>query len=114
MSTAGDPDSICGQGTKILEAMWPKKSFLIATIEFYLKITCCDMLSRSDSLQSYGLQPARHFCPWGFSRQEYWSGLPCSSPGDRLNLGIEPRSPALKVDSLPSEPPGKLTGRKLE
>ena len=43
----------------------------------------------------------------GFSRQEYWSGLPFSSPGDLLNPGIEPRSPTLQVDSLPSELPGK-------
>ena len=44
----------------------------------------------------------------GFSRQKYWSGLPCPPPGDLPNPGIEPRSPALQVDSLPSEPPGKL------
>ena len=37
----------------------------------------------------------------GFSRQEYWSGLPCSPPGDLPNPGIEPRSPALKAYSLP-------------
>ena len=43
----------------------------------------------------------------GFSRQEYWSGLPFPSPGDLPNLGIEPGSPALQADSLPSEPPGK-------
>ena len=43
----------------------------------------------------------------GFSRQEYWSGLPCHSPGDLPNPGIEPESPTLQVDSLPSEPPGK-------
>jgi len=39
----------------------------------------------------------------GFSRQEYWSGLPFPSPGDLPDLGIEPRSPAVQVDSLPSE-----------
>ena len=43
----------------------------------------------------------------GFSRQEYWSGLPFSSPGDFPNPGVKPRSPALQVDSLLSEPPGK-------
>ena len=43
----------------------------------------------------------------GFSRQEYWSGLPFFSPGDLPDPGIEPRSPALEADSLPSEPPGK-------
>ena len=40
-----------------------------------------------------------------FSRQEYWSGLPCSPPGDLLNAGTEPRSLALQADSFPSEPP---------
>ena len=45
----------------------------------------------------------------GFSRQEYWSRLPFPSPGDLPDLGIEPRSPSLRVDALPSEPPGKLT-----
>ena len=43
----------------------------------------------------------------GFSRQEYWSGLPCPSPGDPPNPVIEPRSPALKADALQSEPLGK-------
>ena len=43
----------------------------------------------------------------GFSRQEYWRGLPCPPPGDLPNPGIEPRSPALQADSLPTEPPGK-------
>ena len=43
----------------------------------------------------------------GFSRQEYWCGLLSPSPGDLPNPGIKPRSPALQVDSLPSEPRGK-------
>ena len=42
-----------------------------------------------------------------FSRPEYWSGEPCPPPGDLPNPGIEPRSPALQVDSLPAEPQGK-------
>ena len=48
----------------------------------------------------------------GFSRQEYWSGLPCPPPGDLPDLGIEPTtpaSPALQADSLPTESPGKPT-----
>ena len=44
----------------------------------------------------------------GFPRQEYWSGLPFPSPGDLPYLGIEPKSPTLQADSLPSEPQGKL------
>ena len=43
----------------------------------------------------------------GFSRQVYWSGLPFPSPGDLPYPGIEPGSPALQADALPSEPPGK-------
>ena len=46
------------------------------------------------------------FCPWGFFRQGYWSGLPCPPSGDLPNLEIEARSPALQADSLHSEPPG--------
>ena len=42
-----------------------------------------------------------------FSRPEYWSGLLFPSPGDLPNPGIEPRSPALQVNPLPAEPPGK-------
>ena len=61
----------------------------------------------SDSSWPHGLQPARLLCPWGFSRQEYWSGLPCLPPGDLPNPGIEPRYPTLQADSLLTEPPGK-------
>ena len=39
----------------------------------------------------------------GFSRQEYWSGVPFPSPGDLPNSGIEPRPPALQADTLTSE-----------
>ena len=72
-------------------------------------ITMC-VLSHSimsDSSWSHGLQPTGFLCPWGFSRQEYWSGLPCPPPGDLPNPGIEPRSPELQTDSLPTERPGK-------
>ena len=43
----------------------------------------------------------------GFSRQEYWNGLPFLSRGDLPDSGIEPRSSALQADALTSEPPGK-------
>ena len=43
----------------------------------------------------------------GFSRQEYWSGLPFPSAGDLPNPETEPRSPALQADSLPTELQGK-------
>ena len=44
----------------------------------------------------------------GFSRQEYWSGLPFSSPGERPDPVIKPRSLVFRTDSLPSEPQGNL------
>ena len=61
------------------------------------------------------LSPVRFFAtPWtvayqalrsmGFSRQEYWSGLPFPSLGDLPNPRIEPQSPVLQTDALPSEP----------
>ena len=43
----------------------------------------------------------------GFSRQEYWNGLACPSPGDLPNPGSEPMAPALQMDSLPAELPEK-------
>ena len=47
--------------------------------------------------------------PWiilsmGFSRQEYWSGVPFPSPADLPNPGVKPRSPTLQADYLPAEP----------
>ena len=48
----------------------------------------------------------------GFSRQEYCNELPFPSPGDLPDPGIEPGSPTLQADSLPSEPPGKSGTRK--
>ena len=43
----------------------------------------------------------------GFSKQEYWSGLPFPSPGDLPDPGIKPWPHALQADALTSEPPGK-------
>ena len=68
-----------------------------------------------DSLQPHELYTTRLECPgrhhatlsMEFSRLEYWSGQPFLSPGDLPDPGIESRYPALKADSLPSEPPGK-------
>ena len=69
----------------------------------------CAVLSHSVGLFSTSctVEPTRLLCPRGFSKQEYWSELPCPSPGDLPNPGIEPRSSTLQANSLPSEPPGK-------
>ena len=62
------------------------------------RVSTCAAFSHlvvSDSLRQHGLQPARFLCPRGFSRQEYWSGLPCPPPGDLPNPWTEPRSSTL-------------------
>ena len=81
-------------------------SILIISVIIIL-ILMFSCLVVSNSLRPHAWQPTRLLCPWGFSRQEYWSGLPCLPSGDLPDPGMEPRSPALQVDSLPSEPPGK-------
>ena len=75
------------------------------------------MLSLKERKKVKSLSCVRLFAtPWtiayqtppsmGFSRQEYWSGLPFPPPGDLPNPGIEPRSLALKADAVTSEPQG--------
>ena len=61
----------------------------------------------SDSLQPHRTVARQAPLPMGFSRPEYWSGLPCPPPGDLADLEIKPMSPAQQADSLPSESPGK-------
>ena len=73
-------------------------------------LTVCAVLSlsvMSDSLQPHGLLPTKLLHPWGFSKQECWSELPCPPPGDLPSPGNKLRSPVSQADSLPSEPPGK-------
>ena len=75
----------------------------------------------TDMCVCYSLSCVRFFVtPWivvhqvplsvEFSGQEYWSGLPCPSPGDLPDAGIEPGSPMLQVYSLLPEQPGNLLG----
>ena len=62
----------------------------------------------SDSLWSYGLQPARLLCQWNYKERILeWVAIPFL--GDLPNSGLEPKSPALQADSLLSEPPRKPT-----
>ena len=67
-----------------------------------VKIGCSVM---SDSVKSW-IIPRQAPLSMKFFRQEYWSGLPCPSPGNLPDPGIKPRSPALWADSLPPQPPG--------
>ena len=72
----------------------------IALLRSKCKTETVSLSVMTDSLQSHSLSMA-------FPRQEYSIGLPFPSPGDSPNPGIEPGSPALQADSLPSELPGK-------
>ena len=73
---------------------------------WYIDICVCVLVTQLclTLCNSMNCSPPRSM---GFSRQEYWTGLPGPSPGDLPDPGIEPGSPALQADSLPSEPPGK-------
>ena len=68
---------------------------------------CNNMDGPRDCHTEWVSEPTWLLCRWGFSRQKYWSELPCPPPGDLPNPGIKPRFPALQVDSLWSEPPEK-------
>ena len=67
--------------------------------------------SVSHSVMSDPTDCVAHQAPlsMGFSRQEYWSGLPFPSSRDLPNSGIEPGSPEWQADPLQSEPPGKVS-----
>ena len=83
----------------------------------------CGILERKKVKKVKSLSRVRLFAtPWtvayqappsiGFSRQEYWSGLPFPFPGDLPNPGIEPWSPTFQADALTAEPPGKQSEKK--
>ena len=73
-----------------------------------ISLFCMLVFSRSVMFDSAIPWTIAHQAPlsMGFSRQEYWSGQPFSSQGDLPDPGIKPGSPAMKADTLPSEPPG--------
>ena len=72
-----------------------------------------DFLLGSDIAESQG-HHGSFLSVFGFSRQEYWHRLPFSSPEDLPNAGIEPGSPALQADALPSEPSERIISLVLD
>ena len=70
-----------------------------------VKSLSCVRLFATQWIVAYQTPPSM-----GFSRQEYWSGLPFLPPGDLPSPGIKPRSPELQADALPSESSGKPKG----
>ena len=89
------------------------------SLSFYGPFISTEHISPCMASEVNSLSRARLFAtPWtvarqaplstGFSRQEYWSGLPFPSTGDLPNPGIEPMSPAWQARALSSEPPGNF------
>ena len=74
----------------------------VNSFSFKVKLLSCVWLSGTPWTVAYQASPSM-----GFSRQEYWSGLPFLSPGDLPDPGIKPGSPALRADALLSEPGSK-------
>ena len=72
----------------------------------------CWLLSRAGLFATPWTVACQASLSMGFSRQEYWSGLPFPSPGALPNPGIKPEFPALQADSLPSEPQGSPSPQK--
>ena len=102
--------------SKILEEFrWSsQRKSIIPTIMSLPLILKWSRSVMSDSLWPHGLYVAYQAPPsMGFSRQEYWSGLPFPSPGDLPDPGIEPRSAEFQADALTSEPPEKERVKKL-
>ena len=79
-----------------------RSSFAVIQMKVKVKLLSHVRLSATPWTVAHQAPPSM-----GFSRQEYWSGLPFPSPGDHPGPGIKPRSPVLQADALTSEPPGK-------
>ena len=72
--------------------IWMGAVLLLLLLSRFSRVRLCDL---------------RLLCPWGFSKQEYWSGLPCPPPGNLPYPGTEPRSPAVQgilYCQLPGKP----------
>ena len=94
----------CCQFINVLKSFsLPLEKVKVVVTQSYL--TLCDPTEGSPP-DSFVHGTVVHKAPLSmeFSRQEYWSGLPFPSPGNDPDPGIEPGSPALQADSLPSEP----------
>ena len=86
-------------------------SFMLGEIKMKVKVKSlsCVRLFATPWTVAYQVPPSMRF-----SRQKYWSGLQFPSPGDLSNSGIEPGSPTLYADALPSEPPGKSRNKEIK
>ena len=114
----GNVQNSPNQATTVCELRTSRCSSWIQKMQRNQRSNCQHPLVVVQSLSSVQL----FVSPWitacqaplsmGFSRQECWSGLPCPPPADLPDPGIEPRSPALQADSLPTELQGKPHTRR--
>ena len=108
-------DIFLGSSTFLLQGIFPTQGSNMGLL--HCKQILCHLSHQGNTVQSLVTQSWLTATSWTlahqaplsmeFSRQECCSGLPCLPPGDLPNPGIEPSSPTLQADSLPSEPPGK-------
>ena len=75
-------------------------SYVVMFLGVFLAVSEVKSLSRVRLFVTLWIVAHQAPPPMGFSRQEYWSGLPFPSPGELPDPGIEPRSPALQADAL--------------
>ena len=96
------------QGTQESSPTPQFKSINSLALSFLYSLTCSTHMTTRKTIALTPWTVAYHASlSMGFSRQEYWSGLPFPSPRDLPDLGTEPGSPTLQTDALPSEPPGR-------
>ena len=92
------------EGGEQVSTFFPRMSILYVCFSIkWVKLLSRVPLFRTPWTIAYQAPPSM-----GFSRQGYWSGLPFPTPGYLPDPGMEPRSPALQADTLPSEPLGKV------
>ena len=114
----GITDSMNLSLSKLWELVMDREAWCAAVHGVTKSRTLSDWTERKERKKVKSLSHIQLFgTPWtvayqaspstGFCRQEYWSGLPVPAREDLPNPGIEPGSPALHADTLPSEPPGK-------
>ena len=83
------------------------RAYSTPSCQFQMWACLLSLFSRVQLFATLWIVACQALLSMRFSRQAYWSGLPCLPPGDLPNPGSESRYPALQADSLPSEPPGK-------
>ena len=105
---------ISGSSTTGKKEVWILLHYTTLSIRFHACVCELSCFSCFQLFATWWTVASQAPLSMGFSRQEYWSGLPFPSPGDLPHSGNEPASPALQAGSLPTGPPGTPTGFHTE